>query len=1061
MSIKIRDFKIREIAIEGNKVVEKERIAISESYLTRALEIYNTKKLKEEIDEIIKVDLNKNKENALTILKNGVEVNNKKYIYLATSAGLMKKADTDENYEGECLFIAEDLKSFKDEFENVISLNKLSSKKGTDVAINKDVISRISLALSDGCIINNNAKILVLPELEYKFASNYLQFAENEDKSLNLDKFELEHKNLEVKHICNDGCGFAMPSFFEEVQREIGLDYTPTWLTFRKLGLAGKGLIVRFDYKNYLEKYHNLTELFVKDMWGTERNLFDYDVILNESQTKWAKWFDSYDEYEQLKQDDQFSKYRELLDNINIIKVNKREGDIKTHTELNYQILSNLALTKVELDALATETEDYYARVIDGDVDATRIMLNDVAREDMQELSSTTKIHKLLQVEEEFINLQSTYKMIGNLINKKINNLAGGKIFTEGNFKTICQDPFSYFDSLVNCENEIKMSKNGLKSRWIFIPNENVGHRTIARMPLNSCTEIQKVKNVSSQLFEEYFANASSDLCILPLDDMPMLMSGADFDGDILFSTPNSIIYNSVIEDIDEEGTKWNFRNQFDGAKAKKYSYTDENVYESIVEGRGNKIGQLSNKGIAIADKIMSMPYRINGKLFDYRTIIENAKNAIKENEKYYTLDGTQKELNDKVKKEFKNLLIDGKIETLNDEDCKIQIYNQFQDLKKWSYYLLILEMIAIDMPKTGVDMSKEMSDKLKELGQLKKPNFVYYAKFKTENKQIKFEDCTYTNSTLNNFSSRIIRDYGAKARELENKKYSNDKLFKVLKNADKEINEECLTILNNINNEYVFRRANLQCSSELKELSKKYNALKEEGNKELLEVAYAELQKVYEKRNLEWNKIDLIIQNKIEIEVLNKFTDREILRALANVKSDKFTKKSDGTFIVEHSKSRVTSRFVIEFLFETLINYLLDKRKGIVNIYKENANGAIHCLFKDYKITTTVLDNTNLTKEVREKQLLNVLEENVNAGNLKEVRIRIEEHSSIEDLEIYVKDNVVYNSEQKLLGTFFKEHNLENGHYEVENFYWLSKRNINAIKSYDDAKSMSIFVKM
>ena len=72
----------------------------------------------------------------------------------------------------------------------------------------------------------------------------------------------------------------------------------------------------------------------------------------------------------------------------------------KKYTEANYQILSNLNLTPKELDELSKETEDIYDSVINGDIDAIRIMLGDVARENEEQdlLSASTKLHKLLQL---------------------------------------------------------------------------------------------------------------------------------------------------------------------------------------------------------------------------------------------------------------------------------------------------------------------------------------------------------------------------------------------------------------------------------------------------------------------------------------------------------------------------------------------------------------------------------------------------------------------------------------------------------------------------------------
>jgi hypothetical protein len=360
----MRRFKINEVKKRNERFVAGEDfIEIADNYMTRILEIYKNdlsekeclmfgtafkeKQLEEELDEIIKVGLPTNENESREILNNGLIFNGVKYKYFSTSAGLMKACE--DNVEGEVFFIKEDMLYFKTTFEDIISLGKLDDKKNTEICINKDVISRISLALSDGENVHiEGMKRIVLPEMTYKFISNYKQFIEK-DGSVDLEKFELEDKaNEEVDHIAFDGSGFIMPNIIDEVQNKLKLDYKLSWIGVREIGLASKGLLVRFDFKKYLKDEHGIDKLIVKDMWGTERNLFDYDVVMNESQCKWGKLYNSYEEYEQLKSLDRYSKYNNLFNGFNIVKTSTREDKIKKYTETNYQILSNLALNQNE-----------------------------------------------------------------------------------------------------------------------------------------------------------------------------------------------------------------------------------------------------------------------------------------------------------------------------------------------------------------------------------------------------------------------------------------------------------------------------------------------------------------------------------------------------------------------------------------------------------------------------------------------------------------------------------------------------------------------------------------
>ncbi|MDU2198911.1 MAG: hypothetical protein E7E21_10935, partial [Peptostreptococcaceae bacterium] len=461
-----------------------------------------------------------------------------------------------------------------------------------------------------------------------------------------------------------------------------------------------------------LKEEHGLDKLIVKDAWGDDVDLFEVDVIMNESQVKWGKWFKNRDEIEELKKLEKYKPYSKLLDGFTITKINKEQP--KKYTEANYQILSNLNLTLKELDELSKETEDIYERVINGDIDAIRIMLGDVARENEEHvLSASTKLHKLLQLDENMKNTQYSYKTIGNVVNKKVNNLAGGGLYLKGNYKVILKDAFSYIDSLIeqkyNEKGELvgKISSRGLKDNTHYVPGEVVGKRVLARSPLNSATELIKTELVNYSLYNKYFGELSSDICFYPFNDDMSKQSGADEDCDISFVIDEEIIYNSVIEDIDKDGNRWYFRNQFDGAKPDIRLFNDDNMYKAILRTRGNLIGKLSNYGAKISNKIQELPCYDNVKkcYCDYREL-EDKQNFINH-------------------------------ENIDDEIIKNHIYNKFQNYKLYSYYTLYLQMVAIDSPKTCVMVGKHDLEPLRNISLGKKPQYIYYAKYKKEDKLI------------------------------------------------------------------------------------------------------------------------------------------------------------------------------------------------------------------------------------------------------------------------------------------------------------------------------------
>ena len=603
---------------EENIVDIVKEITLDDNDVFRIYELWREEKLGEKIESIIKVDLPINEELALDYLENGVKYKDKEYVSLITSVGMMKKEDIEVEYSCEYFFIDKDERDFKEALEDVASLGKLETKKGETMCINKDIVARLTLLLSSGNRVKlPKIKIAVLPEAFYKYSNNYLEFAEIEENKIDLNNLRLVKKqNLELEHTAMDGCGFGMPSVFDEIQKQLGKKYKIDFAVIRTLGTAGKGLIVRFDHKKYIKEELKLDKLIVKDMWNNDIDLMQVDVVLNESMVKWGKWFSSQQEIADLMNSPKYAKYKDLFFGFNITKVNKEA--VKEYTEANYQVLSNIIITLKKLMELQKADEETYKKAIDLDTDTVRIMLGDVKREDMEALSPSTKMHGILQLDEGIKKCQSFYKVVGNLVNKKINELAGGGIKLKGNYKTQVHDIISYINSLVDPQYiykdgklkgiEVSMDKeNGLNAYNHYVP-KNLGKRVLARCPLNSATEIIKTELKPNKLYDKYFGDLTEELIFYPFDDTLMLQSGADTDGDISFVIEEETIYNGVIDDVDENGRTWFFHNQFDG-KALKETYNRENMYKRILAGRGNSIGALSNKGAIISNRIQALPH--------------------------------------------------------------------------------------------------------------------------------------------------------------------------------------------------------------------------------------------------------------------------------------------------------------------------------------------------------------------------------------------------------------------------------------------------------------------
>lgn len=1012
-----KEYRIKELIFENGEAKLKQEIKMDSSYFTKILDLENV-----DISNFAKVLLPKKEEYARRILKNGFKYDGCNYKYFITSPSILKKDN------GQVLFINEKVEYFKEKFENIVSLNKLGEMKDKHyLNINKDIISRVSLAMSSSTVIDiSDFKILVLPEYEYKYTANYLSFksVDRLDKEIDLKDFRLEeHPNKEFNHSCNDGAGFATPTFFKHIAIQLHSTDKLSWITFRTIGNAGKGLICNFSFKDYYKEVHDLDKVEVIDAWGNPQNLMDFDIILNKSQVKWLNFYNSQEEFNEMLEK---SKYKDLYKSIAICKYNKAES--KTHTTLNYQILSNLAINHKQLNELAKEDIRVYEEIIKNrDKDLIRLLMGDVVCEDEEILSATSRIHKLIQLDQRFMRTQSAKYIIDRLVDKKINNLAGLDITTVSEYKTVVQDPISYFDSIAflkdinetyfkndkNFENMMKVSKNGLKEETIYVKGET-GNRVLTRCPLNSATEILKREVVKNELLDKYLY-ASTDLIVYGLDNTLNLQSGADTDGDIICTINNKIIYDAVIEDIDDNGEKWYFYNQLDGQKADDVLYTEDNIINNILESRGNLIGKYSNYGAILSDINLQIPY----------------KNKEGKFASYYRLMNGLSVSREKSKKMLNNRVSNGEYELMSKEEYDnriVEIANKnFQQNKIWSYYLTYLQMVLIDKPKTGIGITEDMLKKLEESGltYTKKPLYIYYSKFKKENKMIKYEDCKWTNSSLTNYSQSIIAKIGSNARKEE--RYRNDVIFEVLNEIDMEVSEELLDKLTNLYSNYHDLR-NKVPETDLVKIYKKDT------------VKFAEYSFIRDKK---YDLIDIEIYDKYQ-EIIDGIDKKVLLKTVAQVR-----KYYNGL------NNKINSSFITKFVFDDLIEHMISINNKATAYVLDNESGDIQYFYNKYRKVEGMIEKDNLVfKEIQKKKIDNDID--------KETRILISKHNELTD-EIKVENKVVLNGNGKILGNIFDgkkdkgKYLLEDGIYKVDSYDYKTRNN----DKYELATSMSIYVKI
>lgn len=1049
------------------------RIMMSENYLflvlNRWLELNN---YKEEIENIlIKVILPDAESLALDKLKNGYLYKKEKYCALITSTGLMKKEERTiedgKELKGklEYIFIKEKYINFVMDFYNIISLGKIEEKLNTKekMYINKDIIARLSLATSSTEMIkldeNIIDKIVVLKEKTYKHIAEYQTI--NAEK---LENGEVELNNAEKKECeftFSDGFGLGSETLFNKISEIKGykIDYAVIRLYN---GLACKGVVCRFNWNNYIKDNLNKAnddyfkvidnKYYAKDIFNEWVNVSDALLILNETQVKWCKWWNS---KEEIKDNiEKFKEYYDLNNSLYISRVNNK--DEKEYTKCNYQLLNVLNITPREIKELITYDLDMYKSITDKDTyklensfDRKMIQLGDYSKEEIGdnfELSASTKIHKLLQIDKKFSDLKSAKTTICNNIRKSVNQLAGGKFYIKGNYKTIAENPIDIINLMLTGHLEEPI----LKDNECYVYKE-LGKRTLARNPIANMSEVQKVELVENEELERYLGkDFTKELIFFPRSNICSLMSGADKDGDECLVTNNQTIYNSVINTIPF------FHN--DNIKADKLEFTIDNMYYSIVKGSGAIINKISTTLCKINTLCQDIPYLFKNKRYYSRRFLYEFyyyKNKESIDKKIYdkikelyffkyflknnpSLDiktfkrelisligkiylninnnnNLEKEqikrlwdIYHKAKKEFNEInliqyeiknnyftkwmdkqlasgnLID--MQLASDEKIKAIINEQFEELKPYIYLLTDLSMYAIDTPKTLVQINKKHLNLVKECLKVNIDEIELYNYDKSYPYFLRFTKDYIKNTEKMN---RCALNYGAKYI----KENCLDNINNILANGINETNLRLIDLLKvNTNAE-----TNDVLVANIIELKSKYSSI-------------VKINRISSenKRKENWNKLE-----------------HEANELLKDFKGIEF----DDTKSICLKNLNVSNSFIINYFFDLLMDNLDTNIKA--NVYIQDDSGEIEWMHKHYR-----KENCHLAKEKAIK-----------------IRCKLDHDLKINGTEkIYKKDNKLY-ANNNLIGEIYLDY-LEK--INEEEIYYLDNYLIDKSK-----KGCSLFIKM
>lgn len=457
----------------------------------------------------------KSKGDYKNIVKNGVKVNNIKFVRLMCGAGHARKNTVILCAE----YIDKELKT--------ILKNKMKN-----IQISHSKYNAYFALYSSATHVVSSPKVCVIPDkvVTREHLVDWVQENNNGDT--------VEEKNVPLEFNFWDGMGIISPRYARKWAKELGIDgYIPSAFTIRNGFIKGMVCTMPFHaFSRIIAKTHTA----INDVWSLPiKDIRKYDMVLTESQFKLWKAFDSWESFE--------NNCNENGITWGISRVAPKEE--KKHAYTNYQFVQAINLNDDTIKSLCKPTIDWLEDVCGLDIMKTLLFLSgnsleDIVKDNLLNISEVkNNIVKSLILNNNVIHDSYAKRKVYNLINKKIKESYIGKLLVEGNFQVMISDPYAF------CEHLFGIEVKGLlqnKQHYSYYWNKKGVNTVVAmRSPLTWRSEVNKLNLQNNGEVNRWFKYLKSGIVYTVHGVDCMLAADSDYDYDIVMTTNSGEFVNN------------------------------------------------------------------------------------------------------------------------------------------------------------------------------------------------------------------------------------------------------------------------------------------------------------------------------------------------------------------------------------------------------------------------------------------------------------------------------------------------------------------------------------
>ena len=378
-----------------------------------------------------------------------------------------------------------------------------------------------------------------------------------------------------------DGMGIISPDFaWQWATEDLGLDYLPASFILRIP--FGKGLITVFDFKE-LAKQNNIK--IIKDIYGKEHFVDDIDLILTESQFKLTGAYENLDQYRDEMKKRNFS--------FGISRVSPRED--KDTADLCYQYLQALNIqTDEDIEFICRDSVNWLKNVSFEQQWMLLFLLSGLTKEKM-DLAWFERLNdpfiKALLLDINVANDDYIRSYIGRMVRKIEKEMFKGSLRVNANYQFVVADPFALGQHALGLSvMGLLKEKESYSQYW---NNRGIDEVTAFRSPTTGRSEPTPLFLKKSFELDDWFKYQTTNIVFNIYDDTAMRLSGCDYDGDLILTTPylNKYVYGGLIP-------------YYDRKTAEKQEIIESELWEADAKGFGSSVGLLTNFSTSIFSMI-------------------------------------------------------------------------------------------------------------------------------------------------------------------------------------------------------------------------------------------------------------------------------------------------------------------------------------------------------------------------------------------------------------------------------------------------------------------------